>query len=165
MMTYRELRDFLVAAGLPATQWQLPDDTYETVSVDWVTENWVQWLHARPRELVLYRSVAGTRVPDRPLWLADASDCDNLALGTVAHAQVGNALLAQMVKQPRGGLAYGLVFYAAEARPDNFGVVGAHCINWFVDHERNVRFFEPGVGAIVTMRPTERSTAWFGLAA
>jgi hypothetical protein len=165
-MTYQELRDLLTAAGMPAFLWQLPDATYETVSPGWVGENWVAWLEARPPELCVFRNAGGKSIRDRPLWIADCCDCDNLAIGTFAHGQVGNALAGQRARMPRGGVAYGFLFYdAGPARPENFNVSGEHSINWFVDHERVVRFFEPGVGQLVDLNATERSSAWFGLAA
>lgn len=165
-LNYRELRDLITAAGLPAVAWQFPDTAYETVSIRWVLENWSAWLEARPGELCVFGEAGGKRVRSRPLWIAEVCDCDNLALGTVAHAQVGNALTGQMNRLPRGGLAYGFLFYTAgPMRPDNFNVQGGHAINWFVDHDQSMRFFEPGVGREVHLNATERSSAWFGLAA
>lgn len=165
-LTYQELRDLIMAEGVPAFSWQFPDTTYETVSVSWVAENWSAWLQARPGELCVFADAGGKAIRSRPLWIEDCSDCDNLALGTVAHAQVGNALSGQRTRLPRGGLAYGFLFYTAgPAREENFRVEGGHSINWFVDHGRVVRFFEPGMGRIVELNPTERSSAWFGLAA
>lgn len=165
-MTQSELRQNLTAAGLPAMLWQLPDNTYETVSPEWVIENWRAWLEARPIELVVIGEAFGKRKRDRPLWLNDSSDCDNLAIGNVAHAQVGNALSAQKYRLPRGGLAFGVLFYVAgPSRAENFFIEGGHAINWFVDHERVTRFFEPGTGLPVDLNQNERSTSWFGLAA
>lgn len=165
-LTYQELRDLLTLEGLPAFAWQFPDETYETVSAEWVIENWSAWLDARPGELVVFRDAGGKRVRERPLWIADVCDCDNLAIGTLGHAQVGNALAGQRNRLPRGGLAYGVLFYtAAPAREENFRIEGGHAINWFVNHERAVRFFEPGMGAHVDLNPKERSSAWFGIAA
>lgn len=160
------LRLLLRAADLPALQWQLPDETYETVGAEWVAENWAAWLEARPGELCVFGEAGGKRIRARPLWIAEVCDCDNLAIGTVYHAQVGNALSGQRTRLPRGGLAYGFLHYnAGPARPENFQVAGGHAINWFVDHHRTVRFFEPGMGRIVDLTPTERSGAWFGIAA
>jgi len=166
MMTQIELRQILTAAGVPAGLWQLPDETYESVSRDFVLANWRAWLEARPVELVVFGEVGGKRVRLRPLWVKENSDCDNLAIGTTAWAQTGNALAAVRRKEIRGGLAYGFNFYqAGPARPDNFGIAGGHSINWFVDPYHVVGFFEPGVGQFVDPNPTERSTSWFGLAA
>lgn len=165
-LDYKALRDLLTAAGLPAYSWQFPDVSYETVSADAVLDNWNAWLESRPAALVMFRDAGGKSVRERPLWIAEVSDCDNLALGTVAHFQVGNALRARRTGEQRGGLAYGFLFYTAgPARPENFGVLGGHSINWFVDHDSTVKFFEPGVGVVVDLNPTERSGAWFGLAA
>ena len=159
-MTAADLRMTLITAGLPATLWQLADETFETVSAEWVESNWGAWLEARPRELVQFAGIGGKSVRFRPLWIAEASDCDNLALGVVTHAQVGNALAAQKRGARRGGLAFGVMFYTAEGF-----VRGPHAINWFVDHEQVVRFFEPAVGGFVSLNTAERSSAWFGLAA
>lgn len=165
-MTQSDLRQILSAAGLPAVLWQLPDVSYETVSPAWVLENWSAWLNARPAELVTFRDAGGKRMRDRPLWKAEVSDCDNLAIGTVAHAQVGNALSSRIATEPRGGLAYGFLFYTAgPARPENYNIAGGHAINWFVGHDRAVGFFEPGAGSLVDLNTTERSMSWFGLAA
>lgn len=161
-----DLQALLGAQGLPSYTWQLPDATYETASANWCLENWAAWLEARPGELCVFGEVMGKRVRVRPLWIADVCDCDNLAIGTVAHAQVGNALSGQRYRLPRGGLAFGFLFYSAgPARAENFHVEGGHAINWLVDHERVLRFFEPGTGTFVELNPTERSSAWFGLAA
>lgn len=161
-----KLAELLTNNGLQGWLWHLPDETYETVSDAWVLENWREWVNARPNQLCVYTSAGGKAIKARPLWIADASDCDNLALGTLTHAQVGNALTAQRTRLPRGGLAFGMLFYtAAPAREENFRVEGGHAINWFVDHEGNVRFFEPGMGELVDLNAKERSSAWFGLAA
>jgi hypothetical protein len=165
-LTYQELRDLLSAAGLPAWSWQFPDLTYETVSPDWVIDNWRAWLDARPGELCVFSDAGGKRLRQRPLWIAECDDCDNLAIGTLAHAQVGNALSGQKYRLPRGGIAYGFLFYtAAPSRPENFNIEGGHAINWFVAHDRVVRFFEPGMGMAVELSEKERGSAWFGLAA
>lgn len=163
-MTQAELRSLLTAAGLPALLWQLPDVSYEPVSHLWVRGNWLAWLDARPAELVVFRDAGGKRIRERPLWLSEASDCDNLAIGTVAHGQVGNALRSRRVGA-RGGLAYGFLFYVAgPARLENSNIAGGHAINWFVSPEHEVCFFEPGNGELVTLNTQERSTSWFGLA-
>lgn len=164
-LTNPEIRSVLTGAGLPAWAWQLPDESYETVSSGWAVENWRAWLAARPSELCVLQDFGGKRLRVRPLWLAESSDCDNLALGTTAHAQVGNALAAQMASGNRGGVAYGFFFYTAgPARAENFNIAGGHAINWFVDHGLRVQFFEPGQGVVVDLNPTERSSSWFGIA-
>lgn len=161
-----KLAEILSRANLPGYLWQLPDASYETVSADWVIENWRAWLDARPIELCVCRDVGGKSVRERPLWIADVSDCDNLALGLTTHGHVGNATFARRIGQPRGGLAFGCLHYTASpARPANFNIEGGHAINWFVDHEGNVRFFEPGVGQLVDLNAKERGDAWFGYAA
>lgn len=165
MIPAGELYAILVVSGLPGHAFHLPDADYQLCSAEWVRENWEAWLAARPRELCAFRDAAGKAILDRPLWLRDSSDCDNLALGTMVHGQVGNALSAQKTRLPRGGLAYGFLFYqAGPARPENFGVAGGHAINWWVDHARTVRFFEPGVGREVSLTPEERSSVWLALA-
>jgi len=165
-LAHDKLREALSDAGLPSFLWQFPDVSYETVSPEWVVENWGAWLDARPAELVVFGDAGGKRIRRRPLWIAEVSDCDNLALGTVAHAQTGNALASQRTGKARGGLAYGFLFYTAgPARLDNYQVAGPHSINWFMNHEGEVRFFEPGVGGLTDLDPIERGGAWFGLAA
>ncbi|MBI5770795.1 MAG: hypothetical protein HZA93_23665 [Verrucomicrobia bacterium] len=165
-LTQPDLRGLLTAAGLPALLWQLPDETYETASADWVLDNWRAWIEARPGELLAVRDLGGGKTDRVPKWIAEAGDCDNLALATMMWADTGNALAAVRRGQTRGGLAYGVLFFiAGPARAENFRVSGGHCINWFVTHEREVRFFEPGVGDYSNLNTTERSGAWFGLAA
>ncbi|MBI5768727.1 MAG: hypothetical protein HZA93_13095 [Verrucomicrobia bacterium] len=165
-MTQSDLRQILTAAGLPAVLWQLPDVSYDPCSSDFVGRNFEAWLESRPAELVVFGDAGGKRVRLRPLWEAESSDCDNLAIGTMAWAQVGNARKAKLTGVARGGLAYGFLFYqAGPARPENFQVAGGHAINWFVDYESRVNFFEPGMGQLVDLTTNERSTSWFGLAA
>lgn len=159
-MTSAALRQLLLTAGLPAALWQLPDRSYEPVSLSAVEANWGAWLEARPLELCNTASKGGKLVRTSPRWIEEVSDCDNLALGLVAHAQVGNALAAYHRHTTRGGLALGVVFYVAQQR-----VQGGHAINWFVDHGGLVQFFEPGNGTRVNLNTQERSSAWFGLAA
>lgn len=91
---FQQLRDILSAAKLPAFMWQYPDATYETVSLGHVLEVWSAWLEARPAQLCVLGEVGGKTVRLRPLWISDASDCDDLAIGVMSHAQVGNALTA-----------------------------------------------------------------------
>lgn len=165
-LTQSEVRQILTAAGFPAVLWQLPDEIYETVSREWVKENWSAWLESRPPELVVWGDAYGKRVRLRPLWVPNSRDCDNLALGTTAHGQEGNALAAVLRSQARGGVCYGFQFYVAgPKRLENFGIEGGHSINWSINHERGVDLFEPGMGQFVDLNQTERSTSWFGLAA
>lgn len=164
-MIQSDLRNLLTAAGLPAVLWQLPDVSYEPCDTDFVGKNFDAWLEARPAELVVFGEAGGKRVRLRPLWEAESGDCDNLAVGTMAWAQVGNARKAKLTGIARGGLAYGFLFYqAGPARPANFSVAGGHAINWFVDYDNRVKFFEPGVGQLVDLNTAERASAWFGLA-
>lgn len=166
-MTKAELIDILSRAGLLAWSWQLPDESYETCSLDFVLRNFAAWLDARPFQLVQFREAAGVKIRDRPLWLKEAGDCENLAIGTMAWAQVGNAMKAVANGGgARGGLAYGVLFYnAGPARAGNFFVAGGHAINWFVDHDGNLHFFEPGMGREVELTSEERNAVWFGIAA
>lgn len=165
MITSYALTSLLLDRGLPAANFWLVDSMFETMSSDWVLENWEAWLAARPADLCCWRDAGGKSIRDRPLWIAEASDCDNLALGTLAHAQVGNALYAQRNGPGRGGLAYGVIFYqAGPARSENFQVAGGHAINWYIDHELQLHFFEPGMGREVSLNPQEKSAIWFGLA-
>jgi hypothetical protein len=166
-MTQPELRQLLLAQGLPAITWQLLDVTYEICSEDFVRNNWLAWLAALPDELVLWRDVGGKRIRQAPRWMPESNDCENHALATVAWAATGNARAAALRNTPRGGIAYGLLAYDANpARAANFGVSGRHAINWFVEPlAHRVRFFEPGQGAFVELTTEERSSAWFGIAA
>lgn len=164
-MTTADLRSILAAAGLPAMTWQLPDAIYEHVSADFVQANWQAWLDARPPELIAVRQLGGGKSVRVPRWEAQSGDCDNLALGTMSWADVGNELAAVRRGKPRGGLAYGALFYqAGPARAENFDIAGGHAINWFVAPDQSVHFFEPGAGEEVDLNPRERSSAWFGLA-
>lgn len=163
-MTRDALKSLLLNAGLPAGLWQLPDKEYEPVSDAFVLKNWAAWVAARPDELTEITTIKGY-ARRCPKWLPESGDCDNLAIGSMAWADTGNALAAEKRKQKRGGLAYGTLFYVAgPARADNFGVSGGHAINWYVRHSLEVMFFEPGVGEIVNLTQVERSSAWFGIA-
>ncbi len=163
-LSQADLRAKLVAAGLNATLWQFPDDDFEECSFGFVMANWTAWLAARPKELVITVDMGGKPVL-LPKWVPNAGDCDNLAFGTVCWADTGNALKAVLSGQARGGLAYGAMFYqAGPARPDNFGIAGAHAICWFVDFDGAVRYFEPGMGCEVFPSQIERASAYFGFA-
>ena len=166
-MTDKTLRDILMRAGLQsAFVWYLPDEIYEPATRNFVVENWIAWLDARPSELVANYDCGGGRMRRIPRWVKNAGDCDNLAIGTMAWADVGNALAAQKRGQERGGLAYGVLFYiAGPARLENYQVAGGHAINWFVDPSGAVHFFEPGMGEFVELNQEERNSIWFGLAA
>lgn len=158
-MTRGTLYSILLREGLPIQLVGLADDDYAPISSGWVLRNYEAWLAARP--LALTRRVEIGGVPRIvPLWHANASDCDNLALGLMVHGQVGNALAALKQTTPRGGLAFGVVFYTATQR-----VRGGHAINWFVDHDGRLMFFEPGDGSFVTLTAGERASANFVLAA
>lgn len=165
-ITRDQLLELLTASGAsPMAAIMCGDEQLETVSGDWVRENWLAWLDARPDELVIWEVVYGVRMRVRPRWIAEVSDCDNLALGVVAHAQVGNALAAVHTGAARGGLAFGVLFYqAGPARPGNYGVAGGHAINWYVEHSGALSFWEPGVGHNVELTPEEKASVWFALA-
>lgn len=159
-MTRGHLYNVLVAGGLKVSLVGLADEFYAPVSPGWVLRNYEAWLAARPLPLTRTVQLGGGVTRRMPLWSAEASDCDNLALGLMVHGQVGNALAAVKQTTPRGGLAFGVVFYTATQR-----VRGGHAINWFVDHDGQLMFFEPGTGDFVTLTTGERASAVFALAA
>ncbi len=164
-MTQSDLRSLLIAAGLPASLWQLPDSTYATMTPSRLIQIWSAWVEARPIELTSARELGGGKTRRVPRWIAEAGDCDNLALGLMSWADVGNAM-AVAGGASRDGLACGVLFYnAGPARAENFHVAGGHAINWLVGHDLTVQFFEPGVGEFTDLNTAERSSAWFGLAA
>ena len=160
-MTSGHLYNILVGGGLKVPLVALADDFYEPVSPGWVLRNYEAWLAARPSQLK--GSVQTGSGPWRPvpIWSAEASDCDNLALGLMTHGHVGNALAAATGAKKRGGLAFGVVFYTSLTGR----VRGGHAINWFIDHDGQLMFFEPGSGDFVTLTAGERATATFALAA
>lgn len=165
-LTQAELLSLLSAAELPAWGWQLADESYETCTPEFVERSWSAWMDARPASLCQMRDLGGGKNRRVPRWIAQAGDCDNLALSTLAWADTGNALAAAERNQMRGGLAYGILFYTAgPARAENYNVAGRHAINWFVSPTKQVLFFEPGVGSLIELTPVERASAWFGLAA
>lgn len=161
-MTANALRLLLVGNGydhaLQTIFWHLADHNYEPVSWGWVRANWQAWLQARPLELCHTRNSGGKAIRSAPRWLPDSSDCDNLAFGVMVHGQVGNALSA-VRGDPRGGLAFGVLFYHPGIGGD------AHALNWWLDHDDSIRTFEPGNGEEVTLSDKERGSAWFGIAA
>jgi len=168
MLTSNTVKDLLTNVGIPAKShtWVLPDKSYEPVSRHFICDNWAAWLDARPSDLIRVRQIGGGKSVREPLWERESGDCDNLALGLMVHAQVGNALAAAVRGNHRGGLAFGVLFYmAGPARQDNFGIAGGHAINWLITNELTVLFFEPAAGEFVTLNVQERSSAWFGLAA
>lgn len=159
-MTRGQLYSILVANGLQVELVGLADDVYSPVSDRWVAENYNAWLAARPAALKRTVFGAGGAMRRAPLWTAEANDCDNLALGVMIHGHVGNALAAVKSGQPRGGLAFGILFYTAQQT-----VRGGHAINWYVTHLGELRFFEPGTGEVVELTAAERASATFALAA
>jgi hypothetical protein len=167
-MTNAEVLTRLIQANIPVfgASFQFMDLNYETCSAEFVLANWQAWLNARPLELCVTHDTAGKTIRDRPLWLKDSGDCDNFALGTMVWADMGNALRSMRESVARGGLAYGVLSYqAGPARLENNLIAGAHAINWFIDHDQQVRFFDAGFGTFVDLTLQERSTVWFGLAA
>ena len=163
-LSQADLRSALLEAGLNASLWQLANDEFEPCSYGFVAANWQAWVGSLPPELKTIEVVGGKSIAI-PRWLAEVNNCVQLAMGTVWWANVGNAIKEVQSQAPRGGIAYGMMFYTAgPARPENFNVAGAHAINWFVDFLGAVRFFEPGQGSEVFPSQIEKASAAFGIA-
>lgn len=166
-LTYSALVARLQAAGVPIWSWQFADDTYRTVSAEWVREAWAAWvdsLRTNAPEAVESRQIGGGLTRAVPRWVPEAGDCDNHALLCYAHGAMGN-WLAALRGAPRTGLAYGLLFYTAAPRAENRHREGRHALLWFIDHAGDFRAFEPGDGDVCALTPAECASVSFGLAA
>ena len=158
LKTY-EVQNILVLAGIKDSvvfqTFRLADRIWETCSEQFCHENWHRWVDSLPEELTEYRD--GLKCP---VWLPDVFDCDNHSIGTIQHAQIGNAKKAVQTGN-RGGLLYGILFYEAASQ----NITGPHSINWLIDHDHLLKFFEPYNNRIIELTEEERQSVWFGLAA
>lgn len=154
-----QVMGIIEGANIDSRKFQLADRDWHTCSESFCHGNWSAWLQSLPNELKEYRNSI-----QLPKWIAECFDCDNHSIGTFQHAQVGNALKEVRTAEKRGGLLYGILFYHAVAKPEN-GRQGGHAINWFIDHEGKLRFFESAEDRVIELYEEERRSAWFGFAA
>lgn len=164
-LTQQQVRSILLAEGIPALGWQLPDLSFETVSAQWVEENYLARIASLPPELVTTLDVGGGLTRRVPLWIAEAGDCETWAIIFSAYGYIGNILKAVQSGQPRGGLAYGPLFYVSIPRAECRYRAGMHSIQWYIDNDGQFRTYEEGTGDALELLPQEKATATFGLCA
>lgn len=165
-LTRQQLTDILRARGVNTAGWVFADDSFETVSPEWVLRTAEACLDALPPALVEVVAVGGGKTTRRPRWVKEAGDCETQSIVAFAWGMVGNWHRATLDQVPRGGLAYGFLFYSAgPMRPENGYRGGRHCICWFVDHLGALRFFEFGDMALTELNEGEILTCTFGLCA
>lgn len=147
--------------------WQLADEVYETVSDHYVPEVWQAWIDSLKRnapQTLMQLDIGGGKTRTVPRWKKEAGDCENASLMCFAHAMTGNWIGA-LAGGPEAGRAYGIVFFVAAPRAGNRHRAGGHCVMWWVNHNKELKFFEPGDGEEQPWVPEEFPTAYFGLAA
>ena len=162
-MTRAELQSVLRSAGVHTSGWMLLDNEFEPVSLERVRAIAQACLDSLPSELVTWREVGGGKSVRVPLWVAEAGDCETHSIVLWAWAMVGNWLKA-VREGKRGGLALGFLVYVAQPKPGNTRQ-GHHAIVWFVDHARQVRFYEFGDNSETTLSSDELFTVSYGFAA
>lgn len=164
-LPFTELLSLLSQSGLTTRKWQFPDGSFETVSEEWVSAVASACLAALPPEIVTVRKLGGGKTLPVPLWVADAGDCETHSLVLAAWGMVGNWTRAVRDRVKRGGTAFGVLFYTATPRPENGYRNGRHSICWFVNHEKQVRFFEFGDNDVTTLTVEEKNSCTFGICA
>lgn len=164
-MTRSDVIAQLSSAGLRVGPgFLLLDNDYEPVSLDAVREIASALLDALPPELVAVQDRGGIR-HRVPRWTPEAGDCETHSIALWVWAMIGNWLRAVRSKEKRGGLAFGFVAYVAEPRAENRYRAGGHAICWFIDHARQLRFYEFGDNSETDLTPTERASVFGGGAA
>lgn len=162
-----EVQNLLQEQGVPAElfgglypSFALSDRKWHTCSKSFALRNWTAWRNSLP-DVLRHRNETGGTVP---VWRPEFFDCDNHAQGCATHAFMGNALRAMRdEKWLAAGLLFGLMYYVAEYKPENKRE-GAHAINWHVDHNKRLRFFEPAEGRHVWLTEKELASIFFGSA-
>ena len=168
MISAADIIQLFVNAGAPASVFwggfRLPDLGYETCDRAFVQASYEDCLDMLPPECVEVRQIGygkSVRVMKHTMRDGDtqneAGDCDTHGLVFTAHCVVGNWRKALRTHTRRGGLAFGFIDYVAIAKADD-GRAGGHDRNWFVNHEGQLDFFEPGDNAFPTMLREELAT-------
>ena len=99
------------------------------------------------------------RVSKLPHYLSETYDCENHAYELMVAAARANAVTTLSHPQrKKGGVALGVLFY--HSKGTSGGRIGPHAINIFIDHRRNIRFFEPADGKIIVLTEIEKESSW-----
>lgn len=133
-MTRDELNRALLLQGY-GMQFQLDDQTYDPISVEFVRRAHQVWLDNLPAALLTTREVGGGKSVRAVRWEPESGDCDNIArdfAGFLSRCMWVDAVVA---KRQRGNVAAGKFNFQPEP---NVG----HAINWFLDHDGRVHHFD-----------------------
>lgn len=163
ILTAKQIEDIFVDAGVAiedfrGNSWSgihLLDTHFHTISGIQVRQAFYNSVETLPDEL---------RQDGLPKWQEDSGDCENISFWIMSDIQKMNAATAARKGVKRKGIAVMPIAYEAEARTES-GVSGGHCILAYINHRKNLKFFEPQIGRDVTLTPKEIESIWFVLAA
>lgn len=164
--TVQELRAKLTSFGIPAWQWQLADEVYETVSNSYIPEVWEAWIDSLKRnapKLLAPLNLGGGKTRMVPKWIKEAGDCENAAIICFAHAMTGNWLGAAQGGL-KAGRTHGVTFFTAVPSAVNRNRAGGHAVQWWIDHAGEFHAWETGDGEEQPWVPAEYLSATFGIA-
>jgi hypothetical protein len=116
-------------------QFQLDDETYSPISVEFVREAHAAWLESLPPALRTVREIGGGKSVPAVRWEAESGDCDNIARDFAAFLSRCMWAAAVAQRRPRGNIAAGKFNF--QPTPDT-----GHAVNWFVDHEGRPHHFD-----------------------
>ena len=149
----------LRGAGIESRKFSFSDEASHTITATDVYRVRNTLYTSLPPELQDKKTSLGGRVENVPLYIAEVYDCDNHAFEMMTFAARVNAVTAvKKPKRAKGGILLGTISYHSMGN----GRFGPHATNIFINHQRQVKFFEPGDGRIINLSDSEKETIWHG---
>lgn len=143
----------------PWDGYQLLDDEFQTLSYAQLRRVWEEHVSALPEELIIRRN--GSQYPR---WEPESGDCENLHYWLMSDVQKMNAVTAIKRSERRAGICAFPINYIAQQRAES-GLAGAHCGLAYINHKRDLKFFETQFGRGIKLTHKEIESIWFLLGA
>jgi hypothetical protein len=154
-MTRNDVILALMRANLFKGDWTLDDDSYDTMSADFIVEAWSAWVATLPDELTEVVEMGGGKSMRCPQWIAEVYDCDNIARDFAIFLDRCMAVDAIRTQRERGNAAGGCFAFSRDG-------TARHMANWFVDHDSIARVFDAARCVIRSLTVAEIPTVTAG---
>lgn len=170
LFTRLDLLTRLTSAGVPLWTPHLSGDVFSSVSRPWVDAVWmagIRELQLNAPELVEVRDLGAGRSLLVPRYVINGFNCRGHSQFIYSRGLIGFAIQGSFAAGRPGmeldhdALAWGVLEYTAEPRPENLHRDGRHESLWFMDHEGEFQTFEGGDGDEHEFTRTELASITF----
>ena len=134
----------------------LLEDQYDSVELEFLQECWGIGVQNLPSGLQQLVDIGGGKMEARPLWVEHVFDCNKIDRWFFSIVEQCQAAVAVHNGTKPNQYAVGPLSYLIGGNPAD-----GHDINWFLDGNGHVRFFEPQTGEEVTLSDVELKSVFF----